>query len=101
MQEFTKYGIDPILEKVHSSCVKLTCKKNYTNDRSQESKRKGYNITNQNYYKFDCFKNVINMEIQEFVDCFYEINKALLQSMTTFDLYDSFSKFDASMLLRL
>ncbi|XP_076911120.1 uncharacterized protein LOC143568989 [Bidens hawaiensis] len=46
-------------------------------------------------------QSVVDMEIQEFGDRFNEINTGLLQNLLAFNMYDSFSKFDASDLMRL
>ncbi|XP_076920382.1 uncharacterized protein LOC143581492 [Bidens hawaiensis] len=70
-------------------------------DTCYRPKRQRYTIMNQHYYNFDCFNCVVDMEIQEFGDLFNEINTGLLQNMLAFNPYDSFSKFDASKLMRL
>ncbi|KAK9079744.1 hypothetical protein SSX86_001417 [Deinandra increscens subsp. villosa] len=103
MQKCREEGFHPLLKKVHSFCEShdiqiLDMEKEYVNDRA---KRKRYNITTEHYYKFDCFNTVLDMEIQEFGDRFNEINTELLQNMSAFIPYDSFSNFDASKLMRL
>ncbi|XP_076884750.1 uncharacterized protein LOC143534030 [Bidens hawaiensis] len=74
---------------------------NYFDDTGYRPKRQRYTITNQHYYNFDCFNSVVDMEIQEFGDRFNEINTDLLPNKLAFNTYDSFSKFDASKLMRL
>ncbi|KAK9079615.1 hypothetical protein SSX86_001288 [Deinandra increscens subsp. villosa] len=103
LQKFRESGYDRILKKVHLFCGKhdieiLKMDANYVNDRA---KRQRYDFTNQHHYKFDCFNTVVDMEIQEFGDHFNEINTELLNNMTAFIPYDSFSKFDATKLTRL
>ncbi|XP_076892866.1 uncharacterized protein LOC143544720 [Bidens hawaiensis] len=73
----------------------------YINERDHRSKRQRYDFTNQHYYNFECFNTFVDMLIQEFGDRFNEINTELLQNMTAFIPYDSFSKFDESKLMRL
>ncbi|XP_076943513.1 uncharacterized protein LOC143613782 [Bidens hawaiensis] len=70
-------------------------------DTGYRPKRQRYTITNQHYYNSDCFNSVLDMKIQEFGNHFNEINTNLLQNMLAFNMYDLFSKFDASELMRL
>ncbi|XP_076890035.1 uncharacterized protein LOC143540991 [Bidens hawaiensis] len=74
---------------------------NYADDTGYRPKRQMYTITDQHYYNFYCFNSVVDMKIQEFGDLFNKINTDLLQNMLVFNMYDSFSKFDASKLMRL
>ncbi|XP_022030925.1 zinc finger MYM-type protein 1-like [Helianthus annuus] len=106
LQEFRERGFDPLLEKIHLFCEKhnieiMDMTENYISGGGPRAKRQRYDMTNQHYYKFDCFNTVVDMEIQEFGDRFTEINTKLLQNMTAFNPFDSFSKFDASILMRL
>ncbi|XP_076887847.1 uncharacterized protein LOC143538106 [Bidens hawaiensis] len=98
LQEFRESGFNPLLKKIHLFCGKnniqiLNMEEEYINEKGHRSKRQRHDFTNQHYYNFDCF-NVV-------VDWFSDINTELLQNMTTFISYDSFSKFDELKLTRL
>ncbi|XP_076918813.1 uncharacterized protein LOC143579370 [Bidens hawaiensis] len=106
LQDFRESGFNPLLKKIYLFCGKkdiqiLNMEEEYINERGHRSKRQRYDFTNQHYYNFERFNTVVDMLIQEFGDRFNEINTELLQNMTAFISYDSFSKFDESKLMRL
>ncbi|XP_076947168.1 uncharacterized protein LOC143619016 [Bidens hawaiensis] len=106
MQDFRENGFNPLLRKIHSFCGKnniqiLNMEEEYINEKGHISKRQRYDFTNQHYYNFNCFNTVVDMLIEEAGDRFNEINTELLQNMTAFIPYDSFSKFDGSKVMRL
>ncbi|XP_076882241.1 uncharacterized protein LOC143530646 [Bidens hawaiensis] len=74
---------------------------NCVDETGYRPKKQRYTITNQHHYSFYCFNSVVDMKIQEFGDCFNEINSDLLHNMLVFNPYDSFFNFDVSKLMRL
>ncbi|KAK9073933.1 hypothetical protein SSX86_006527 [Deinandra increscens subsp. villosa] len=103
LQNYREVGFDSLLQKVSSFCEKhdikvLNMAQDYVSSRPRTQRNK---ITNQHYFKFDCFNTVMDRLIQEFGDRFNEVNTELLKNIAAFSPCDSFSNFDASRLLRL
>ncbi|XP_076910807.1 uncharacterized protein LOC143568566 [Bidens hawaiensis] len=103
LHNFRESGFDKVLAKVSKFCGKhdiqmLDMKKDYVSSRSRNQRNK---ITNQHYFKVDCFNVIMDKLHQEFGDRFNEVDMELLKNMAALSPRDSFSQFNASTLLRL
>ncbi|KAJ9566886.1 hypothetical protein OSB04_002852 [Centaurea solstitialis] len=103
LQMLRENGFDPVLEKCYSVCdkhktAKLDMAEGYVNTRNP---RKKTNISNRHYYNYNLFNTVLDMQIREFGDRFYEISTDLLQNMAALNPRNSFSQFNKASLLKL
>ncbi|XP_035842137.1 uncharacterized protein LOC110924533 [Helianthus annuus] len=63
--------------------------------------RRKTNITNRHYFVYDCFNEVLDLQIQEFGNCFNEVTSELLVCMSCLSPCDNFSAFDIPNILKL
>ena len=68
-------GWESLINKVSSFCENYKIEVLVMDDEfDSKNSRKRSNITNLHHYKVDCFYTILDMQIQEFNDCFDEVN---------------------------
>ncbi|GJS82922.1 zinc finger MYM-type protein 1-like protein [Tanacetum coccineum] len=83
LKEFRVNGLVPLLTIISSFCEKhnikvLNMDEVYVNP---SGRRRRINVTNQYFFEVECFNTVVDMQIQEFNDCFSEAGSELLTNM--------------------
>jgi len=58
-------------------------------------------MTNLHHYQVECFYTVLDMQIQEYNDCFDEVNTELLGCVASLSPTDLFREFDQLKVMRL
>jgi len=58
-------------------------------------------MKNRQYYEYDCFNAVLDLQIQEFENCFNEVTSDLLVSLSCLTPCDNFRAFSIPKILRL
>ncbi|XP_071708766.1 uncharacterized protein [Rutidosis leptorrhynchoides] len=101
LKELRINGFEELLKKISSFCEKYNIHMLKMNEDCINSRRQRDKITNQHYYEVECFNTIVDMQIQEFGDCFSEASTELLINMAALNPRDSFSMFNASKLIRL
>ncbi|XP_023744251.1 uncharacterized protein LOC111892447 [Lactuca sativa] len=94
-------GFPSMLEKVFSFSRKheieiVEMSGFYVTPRNRRTK-----VTNQHHFEVDIFNTVLDMQIQEFGDCFSEVSTDLLEYMAALSPCNTFSMFDKSKLVKL
>ncbi|GJX70630.1 zinc finger MYM-type protein 1-like protein [Tanacetum coccineum] len=63
---------------------------------SPNGRRRMVNINSRHFFEVECLNTVVDMQIQEFSDCFSEASTELLANMACLNLFDSFVQFNTS-----
>ncbi|KAK9755784.1 hypothetical protein RND81_01G050400, partial [Saponaria officinalis] len=93
-----------LMDDVHSFCEKhdiLAPKMDDMHVIRGKSRRRVSKVTNEHYYRVECFYTIIDMILQEINGCFSELNTDLLLGVACFNPVDSFSNSDKKRLIRL
>uniref|UniRef100_A0A8R7THM1 TTF-type domain-containing protein n=1 Tax=Triticum urartu TaxID=4572 RepID=A0A8R7THM1_TRIUA len=99
----TNEGWDSLMKKVCCFCEKhdipvLDMEDAYVNPKKPRQKT---GISNEHYYRVDCFFAVLDLLGEEFNDIFNEVNSELLLCMPALSPSDLFCHFDKEKLLKL
>ncbi|KAM3299486.1 hypothetical protein ACQJBY_040799 [Aegilops geniculata] len=99
----TNEGWDSLMKKVCCFCEKhdipvLDMEDAYVNPKKPRQK---IGISNEHYYRVDCFFAVLDLLGEEFNDRFNEVNSELLLCMSSLSPSDLFCHFDKKKLLKL
>ncbi|XP_023758470.1 uncharacterized protein LOC111906914 [Lactuca sativa] len=95
-------GFDALILDITSFCEKNSIQMNMEDFYVNPKARRQYtDISNHRYYEFYYFNMVLDMQIQEFGDCFNEVSSELLICMAGLNPHDSFCDFDPSKLRKL
>ena len=66
-----------------------------------QSRNKAHGMTNLHYYRVELFYAIIDMQLQELINCFTESNTELLLCVSCLSPFDFFATFDKQKLIRL
>ena len=67
----------------------------------EQSRRKAHGRINLHYYRVELFYAIIDMQLQELINCFTESNTELLLCVSCLSESDFFATFDKQKLIRL
>ncbi|XP_076927813.1 uncharacterized protein LOC143591512 [Bidens hawaiensis] len=103
LESLRLHGFNSFIEEVNYFCEKreleiANLKDPYINPKKPRQKT---NITLHHYYVYDCFNTVLDMQIQEFENCFSEETSDLLTCISSLSPCDGFRGFHIPKLLRL
>ena len=101
LQKFKDDGFEDLLEDIHAFCEKYEIEKVDMTAKYARNRRQKTDINNEHHYKFDIFKMVLDMQLEEFRHRFSEKSTNLLTYMAALSHCFSFSQFDKSKLLNL
>ncbi|KAD3640818.1 hypothetical protein E3N88_30041 [Mikania micrantha] len=103
LEEFRMEGFKEFFDKVNLFCEKHELEVVNMNDEyiNPKSPRQKTNITYRHYFEYDCFNAVLDMQIQEFGNCFNEVTSELLVCLSSLSPCDNFRGFDIPKILRL
>ncbi|KAI3716955.1 hypothetical protein L1987_68206 [Smallanthus sonchifolius] len=96
-------GFESFLNGVNSFCEKhelemVNMDNYYINPKKPRQKT---NMTYRQYYEYDCFNTVLNMQIHEFGNRFNEVTSDLLIYISALSPWDNFREFDIPKILLL
>ena len=104
LQQMRDGGWDEFCEKVVAFCGNLeidvpNMESRYVKD--NKSKHKAPFVTTLQYFKYDCFFNIIDMVLRELNDRFTSENIELINCVACLDPVSSFRAFDTKSLVRM